>query len=331
MTKQVFISYTKSDKDIAYQIVDFLESSNIPCFIAPRDITGGKSYAKALMEAIDNCDLFVLIASNAITASEHVLNEVEAVINKGKPLLPVLIEDFEMSDEYKYYLGRKQWVTAYPENVQVYFNKIRDTIIDKLPKKIVTPVIEETVVEKAGPKTTVFDYIPERGIMINPEDHQRNVSFRTDTFVNMMGEIYEKVEALVGEGEAQKIFFNSGYESGKQFAERISNQWNFGYTVDDIKLKFDKWCKFDSAVGWGNFSADLDLDEESDSIGGTIKINEAFIVDNKKKRKICVFIKGYCSGVVEVLLNSSDVELVCKQCPLCSKFKTQCVMEIKTN
>ena len=29
----------------------------------------------------------------------------------------------------------------------------------------------------------IFEYLPERGIMINTEDHQRNVSFRTDTFI----------------------------------------------------------------------------------------------------------------------------------------------------
>ena len=329
--KQIFVSYASADKAIAYELVEYLENSGISCFIAPRDIDGGKAYAKALMEAIDGCNLVVLVASSAILPSEHVLNEVEAVINKKKEMLPILIEDFEMSDEYKYYLGRKQWITAYPESVDTYFEKIRDLIADKLPKKETKPVvIEEPEVTKDGPKTTVFEYVPSRGIMINPEDHQRNVSFRTDTFVNMMGEIYEKVDRLVGEEEAQEIFFNSGYAGGKNFAERISNQWDFGYSVDDIKLKFDKWCKFDSAVGWGKFSANLELDEETDSIGGTICINEAFIVDNKKKRKICYFIKGYCTGVAEVLLNSPEIELVCAQCPLNSKFKTQCVLEIKS-
>lgn len=329
--KQVFVSYASPDKVIAHEIVEFLEKVDISCFIAPRDIDGGKAYAKALMEAIDQCDLFVLVASSAIIASDHVLNEVEAVVNKKKEILPILVEDFEMSDEFKYYLGRKQWITAYPEDVHSYFEKIRDLVLDILPKKEVKPIImpdPEPISD--GPKTTIFEYVPSRGIMINPEDHQRNVSFRTDTFVNMMGEIYEKIEALVGEPQAQEIFFNSGYASGKNFAERISNQWDFGYHVEDIKLKFDKWCKFDSAVGWGRFSANLELDPETDSIGGSICINEAFIVDNKKKRKICNFIKGYCTGVCEVLLNSSEVELVCAECPLNSKFKTKCVMEIKT-
>lgn len=328
--KQVFVSYASADKEIAYDVVEFLEKSEISCFIAPRDIDGGRAYARALMEAIEQCELVVLIASSAILPSEHVLNEVEAVVNKKKELLPILIEDFEMSDEYKYYLGRKQWITAYPEDVHTYFEKIKDIITDILPKRVVRPVVvQDPVIENDGPKTTIFEYVPARGIMINPEDHQRNVSFRTDTFVNMMGGIYEKIEAMVDEPQAKEIFFNSGYASGKNFAERISNQWDFGYSVEDIKLKFDKWCKFDSAVGWGRFSTDLQIDPETDSISGYICINEAFIVDNKKKRKICMFIKGYCTGVAEVLLNSSEVELVCVQCPLNSKFKTQCIMEIK--
>lgn len=328
--KQVFVSYASSDKAIAYEIVAFLEKNDISCFIAPRDIDGGKSYAKALMEAIDQCALVVLVASSAILLSDHVLNEIEAVINKKKKLLPILVEDFEMSDEYRYYLGRKQRIVAYPEDVHMYFDKIRDLISDNLPQKTSTPIVlKETDVANDGPKTTVFEYIPSRGIMINPEDHQRNISFRTDTFINMMGEIYEKIQTLTDESQAQKIFFNSGYASGKNFAEHINNQWDFGFTAEGIKAKFEKWCKFDSAVGWGHFSTDLEIDPETDSINGNIYINEAFVVDNRKKRKICMFIKGYCTGVAEVLLNSSEVELVCSQCPLNSKFKTHCVMEFK--
>ncbi len=329
--KQVFVSYTSTDREIAYEIVDYLEANDISCFIAPRDVEGGKAYASILMKALEECYLVLLVASEAINTSDHVLNEVDVIIEKGKPLLPVFIEDFKLSDDYRYYLGRKQWVVAYPEHTSKYFDKIYTNVLENLPKKLAPqPPAEEPKGIADSNTTTVFEYNPTRGIMINPEDHQRNVSFRTDTFVNMMGGIFEKVEQLTNEEEAEKIFFESGYVSGKNFAERINNQWDTGYSIEDIKMKFDKWCKFDSAVGWGRFSAEVDIDEESDALTGTICINEAFIVDNMKKRKICSFIKGYCSGVVEILLNSLEVELVCRECPLKSKFKTQCVFDIKT-
>ncbi len=329
--KQVFVSYTSTDKQIAYEIVEYLESTGISCFIAPRDVEGGKAYASILMKALEECNLVLLIASEAINTSEHVLNEVDVIIEKGKPLLPIFIEDFKLGDDYRYYLGRKQWVVAYPEHISKYFDKIHTNVTENLPSKIIPQAASDEPKEASNSNTTtVFEYNPERGIMINPEDHQRNVSFRTDTFVNMMGGIFEKVEMLTNEEEAEKIFFDSGYVSGKNFAERINNQWDTGYSIEDIKMKFEKWCKFDSAVGWGKFSADVEVDEETDALTGTISINEAFIVDNMKKRKICSFIKGYCSGVAEILLNSLEIELVCRECPLKSKFKTQCVFDIKT-
>lgn len=329
--KQIFVSYNTTDQKIAYDIVEFLEKNDISCFIAPRDVEAGKAYASILMKALEECNLVLLIASEAINTSEHVLNEVDVIVEKKKTLLPVFIEDFKLSDDYRYYLGRKQWIVAYPESISTYYSKILDNVLEILPKDTITyTAISESADDEEKSKTTVFEYNPERGIMINPEDHQRNVSFRTDTFVNMMGAIFEKMEKITSKEEAENVFFESGYNSGKNFAERINNQWDTGYSIEDIKMKLKKWCKFDSAVGWGRFSAEVDVDEQQDTLTGTICINEAFIVDNKNKRKICSFIKGYCSGVIEILLNSLEVELVCRECPLKSKFKTKCVFDIKT-
>lgn len=329
--KKIFISYSSQDKTIAYQLMEYLEKNDISCFIAPRDIDGGKPYASALIDAIDKSSAVLLIASKAINESEHVLNEVDVIFEKKKTLLPVFIEDFELIDDYRYYLGRKHWIIAYPDNPQVYFSDILNEVSKYIPTtlrvKEPNPVKNE---REDLSKTTVFDYYPERGIMVNPKDHQRNVSFRTDTFVSMMGGIYEKVESLAGSEEAENIFFESGYVSGKNFAERINNQWDTGYSFEDIKMKINKWCEFDSAVGWGHFSSNLFIDEENDCLNGKICINEPFIVDHKKKRKICSFIRGYSSGVVETLLNSVEVELTCVECPLKSKFKTRCVFELKT-
>ncbi len=329
MKKKIFISYASKDRDVANALVDYIERHRVPCFIAPRDIDPGKPYASNLMKAIEECHAVLLIASNAINASEHVLNEVDVIVDKKKDLLPVFIEDFQLNDDYRYYLGRKQWVIAYPESPNLYFDKIFDAVMQFLPDETPAPTIAPTPQEEtARNSTTVFEYLPERGIMINPEDHQRNVSFRTDTFINLMGGIYEKVSEIADEKVAEEIFYNSGYVSGKNFAERINSQWDTGYSVEDMRAKLNKWCKFDSAVGWGHFSSEINIDEENDVLNGTIRINEPFIVDNTKKRKICGFIRGYCEGVVETLLNSIDIDLTCKECPLQSKFKCSCVFSI---
>ncbi len=327
--KEVFISYTSADQKVANQIVTYLESRGVSCFIAPRDVDPGKPYASNLMKAITECSAIVLVASDAINTSSHVLNEVDVMVEKKKVILPVFIEDFELNDDYRYYIGRTQWVVAYPESLETYLASIYDGIESYLPKHseaITQPT--QVDVDTLQKTKTVFEYNPERGIMINPEDHQRNVSFRTDTFINMMGGIYEKVSAIADENAAAEIFFESGYVSGKSFADRINSQWDTGYTIEELKHKIDKWCMFDSAVGWGNFSASIDYDEEHGLVG-ELRISKAFVVDKSKKRKVCNFIKGYCTGVIETLLGGVDIELTCRECPLKNKFKCVCVFDIR--
>lgn len=327
--KDVFISYTTADKPTAFALVEHLESNGVSCFIAPRDVEPGKAYAANLMKALGSCKLVLLVASQSTNESEHVLNEVDVIIERKINILPVFIEDFELNDDFRYYLGRKQRILAYPEKLEVYLPDILAAVEDVLPRHSKPAVEMPAEPQEEGSKKTktVFEYIPERGIMINPEDHQRNVSFRTDTLINMLGGIYEEVASIADEEKASGIFFNSGYVSGKSFAERIDNQWDTGTSIDDIRNKLEKWCRFDSAVGWGNFSAAIDYDESEDCLSGTLKINEAFIVDKARKRKICAFIKGYCTGVLERLIGV-DVELLCKECPLSAKFKCNCVFDI---
>lgn len=329
MARDIFVSYTTNDKKVADALVEYLEGVGYSCFIAPRDIEGGSGYAAKLMAAIADCKLVVLVASNSINDSEHCLNEVDVVIERKKAILPIFIEEFNLNDDYRYYLGRKQKIIAYPESIENYFEKILDSVEGFCPRKQIKPTVvveqEEDTTEKAT--KTIFEYIPERGIMINPEDHQRNVSFRNDTLINLMGGIYEKVAGFTDHETAEDIFYSSGYAGGKNFGERIKNQWNFGYSLEDIKRKLDKWCKFDSAVGWGKFSIDLQFDQENDSLTGVLSINEAFIVDKSNKRKICGFIRGYCTGVIQTLLDLPNVELKCKDCPLKSMFKNTCVFE----
>lgn len=330
MAKDVFVSYTTADKEIAYQIVEFLEKNNIQCFVAPRDIDPGTPYASNLTRAISETNASILVASKAINASNHVLNELDIMVAQNKMILPYFIEDFEMNDDYRYYLGRTQRIIAYPNAVESYYPKIIDAIAPILPKNI---KIEQKPAEQKSENPLermqkVFDYIPDRGIMINPEDHQRNVSFRTDTFINMFGGIYEEVVKLSSKEQVDKIFHDSGYTSGQSFAQRLNANWDQAQNVVLYEEKLRKWCAFDSEVGWGKFDIDVDINEETGDFKGQLTISESFIVDNKNKREICQFMKGYCEGVIETLLEVK-VKLNCLVCPLKNRFKTTCVFEIE--
>lgn len=322
----VFISYCTANKKIADEVVKYLEDNDVKCFIAPRDIPAGTPYARELTTAMKNCELAILIASAEINNSQHVLNEIDILINAKKTIIPFFIEDFNMLEEHHYYLGRAQRIIAYPDKVETYYEKILDTLAKHLhiqPKQTKSNQSAQILDEK----TKVFKYLPARGIMINPEDRERNVSFRTDTFVNMLSGIYGEVLKLSDEKTINDIFHASGYSSGKAFAQRLNTQWDQAQDPLSLEEKLKKWCAFDSEVGWGKFEVEVKVDEESDTFSGKLTINECFIVDNINKRKICHFMKGYCEGVIETLLNVR-VALNCTKCPFTSRFSKACCFEI---
>lgn len=303
-------------------MVDYLERAGLSCFIAPRDIEGGKPYGLCLIENIKECKIMVVIASANINGSEHIMNEIDIAVDNDKPIIPFFIEDFDMKDEMRYYLGRKQRIIATSGNIEEYY--------DNLLSAIATVIPEALNIKRNAPKDTmrVFEYIADRGIMINPVDHHRNVSFRSDTYVKFCSGMYDAMSKMAGKEVADKAFFDSGYESGGSFGRRINDQLNSNIIPMSTEEKINRWCEFDSSVGWGKFTNNLTIDKEAGDIKGTIDISECFIVDKIGNRKICEFIKGYCNGVLEQIINGVPVNLECVSCPLTNKFKTECKFKV---
>ena len=63
MVREVFISYANEDVKIAEDACKYLEQKNITCWIAPRDITPGREYGEAIIDAIENSKALLLIFS----------------------------------------------------------------------------------------------------------------------------------------------------------------------------------------------------------------------------------------------------------------------------
>ncbi|MCD7980743.1 MAG: toll/interleukin-1 receptor domain-containing protein [Clostridiales bacterium] len=333
MKKEVFVSYASADRACAMDIVGYLEEREVSCFIAPRDIDPGVAYASSLMNALEDASVVVLVASVAMNSSEHVLNEIDVVVSKKIPFIPFFIEDFEMNDDFRYYLGRKQYILAY-DNYSDYFNKLYKAIepyLTRKPEKPVAPAAPETDNgdDVSANTKTIFEYFPDRGIMVNPADHQRNISFRNDTLINLLSRLYYGIESISDRETADKLFYETGFSSGNNFAQRLNEQIEMSASHRvGLSAKIDTWCDFDSNVGWGRFLSDIHIDEEEGELSGTLTISECFLIDKKDQTEICFFIKGYCEGILEKLLGNIPVELKCISCPMKNKFKSACVFSV---
>lgn len=111
-----FISYSTKDKDVAFKVLEAIESTGHSCWIAPRNIPYGTSYARAIMEGIDECDTFIVIITDNSIKSEDVLNEIDNAHAIKRTIIPVLLTETRLPRELNYYLSRTQWLNLDAKN-----------------------------------------------------------------------------------------------------------------------------------------------------------------------------------------------------------------------
>ena len=124
----VFISYSTTDKQVAYAACATLEAHGVRCWIAPRDILGGEDFADAVVAAISQARVFVLIFSSHSNASDHVRREVQAAFHKGAVVVPLRIEDIEPSGALEYYLSGRHWLDAMTPPLEAQLKRLADNV-----------------------------------------------------------------------------------------------------------------------------------------------------------------------------------------------------------
>lgn len=116
--KEVFISYSTKDMAQAETVRDVLEKNGISCWMAPQDIPGGSNYTKEIPNAIRGCKIFVLILSGNAQNSPWVLRELDSAVNSGKVILPFMLEDCALNDEFNFLLTGAQRYAAYQKKAE---------------------------------------------------------------------------------------------------------------------------------------------------------------------------------------------------------------------
>jgi len=112
MKRTVFISHSSQDKKIADAVCNFLEKHGVLCWIAPRDITPGKNYGAAIIDAISECEFFVLILSSLSNDSQQVVREVERAASTQSVVIPLRVEAVQPSKDLQFYVSSSHWLDA---------------------------------------------------------------------------------------------------------------------------------------------------------------------------------------------------------------------------
>jgi hypothetical protein len=113
MARQVFISYSQSDRDCAFELVAHLEARGIECWVAPRDIAPSADWAAEIMDAISAARVMILVFSASSNDSPQVRREVERAVHRQLSILPFRIENVLPSKSLEFFLSTQHWMDAY--------------------------------------------------------------------------------------------------------------------------------------------------------------------------------------------------------------------------
>lgn len=128
----IFISHSSVDATIAFDICEFLEKSGLKCWIAPRNVNGGKLYSKEIIDGINDSQVFLLLYSSASNTSKHVVSELDVAFNSEKVIIPFCLDNEKISEEFSYYLAATHRIVGYPKPSERY-EELKKNIINNIP------------------------------------------------------------------------------------------------------------------------------------------------------------------------------------------------------
>ena len=135
----IFISYAEEDKAVAERICRTLEAEGVICWIAPRDIVAGKTWAGSIIDAIESAAAVVVVLSASSIGSRQVAREVERADNASLPILSFRVDKAELAGDLEYFLSSTQWLDASSEGVDASLARltarVRETIANPAIKR----------------------------------------------------------------------------------------------------------------------------------------------------------------------------------------------------
>ena len=104
MKYDIFISYSSENQKTVEAICAYLEQYKIKCFVAYRDIPVTSVWAEAIVEAIENSRMMLVVFSSEFNKSKQVDREIELASEENKPIFTFRISNADFQGAKKYYL-----------------------------------------------------------------------------------------------------------------------------------------------------------------------------------------------------------------------------------
>ena len=177
MKYDVFISYSSHDQKVVEGLCAYLEQQKIRCFVAYRDIPRGVVWARAIVDALDESRMMVVVFSENFNNSDQVDREIELASEDKKPILTFRISNDVFKGAKKYYLKNINWIDAFP-NPEAVFGQVLENVEALLGVKHSAPqattVVKPSVTYKTYQVGDYYDDGKRQGVVFAVSDDGRH-------------------------------------------------------------------------------------------------------------------------------------------------------------
>ena len=113
MSAEVFVSYSSLDHAQVSKIIERLRKAGVSVWMDEGGIDAATLWSEAIVEAINDCKVLIMMVSSHSTDSANVVKEVMLASESSKTILPVYLEPADIPTRLKYQLTGIQHSEAY--------------------------------------------------------------------------------------------------------------------------------------------------------------------------------------------------------------------------
>jgi hypothetical protein len=129
---QVFVSYSRRNKEIVDRIVGEMDRASMDIWIDREDIKAGNSWRVQIVQAIDTCDAFVLMLSAHSAISENVHKEINLAQDSKRKTFVLLLERIQLPSEVRYQLTGLQFIDVEELGYEEAVRRLIETVSEHL-------------------------------------------------------------------------------------------------------------------------------------------------------------------------------------------------------
>ena len=120
----------------------------------------GADWGQSIIDAINGCRLMVLVFSSHANESQQVKREVERIVHRGRPIIPMRIEEVLPAQALEYFLSTPHWLDAFTPPLERHLEHLAATV-----KQMLTQPAGKSTRPSARSRTSWKWYIKPLGTM----------------------------------------------------------------------------------------------------------------------------------------------------------------------